>query len=93
MKGLRRRTLALVLALVMVLGLLPGTPMAKAEGGLDLTVNTVEELRLALREIRTKGENDQENIIRLGADIDNLPDGELTFGITKNTILLGQGHT
>ncbi|WP_081585051.1 cell wall-binding repeat-containing protein [Kallipyga massiliensis] len=93
MKGLRRRMLALVLALVMVLGFLPGTRVAQAEGGIDITVKTAEDLRLALREIRTKGENEQENIIRLGADIDDLPDGELTFGITKNTILLGQGHT
>ncbi len=92
MKGLRRRTLALVLALVMVLGFLPGTPIAKAEGGLDIKVTTPVELGQALHKIRMEGEDGQENIIRLGADI-VMPDGEHTLGITKDTILLGQGHT
>ncbi len=92
MKGLRRRTLALVLALVMVLGLLPGTPIAKAEGGLDMTVSTPVELGQALQKIRMEGEDGQENIIRLGADID-LSDYEYDLIIENNTTLLGQGHT
>ena len=92
MKGLRRRTLALVLALVMVLGLLPGTPIAKAEGGLDMIVSTPVELGQALQKIRMEGEDGQENIIRLGADID-LSDYEYDLIIENNTTLLGQGHT
>lgn len=92
MKGRRRRRwLSLALALLLIVGLSFGPSQALATGKIEIQVDNAKELYKAIEQITKFGENGQENIIRLTKDID-LTGETADLLITKDTVLLGQGH-